>query len=301
MAAVLARIERPQVGQPAPAEAVVDAHGRALRSDGHRHVFEVRTVGGGAALQEARRIGVGRIAVVGVIVDHLVVVQRDDPRMRCVRCLQINVSLVERMARAVLLQRVRCRHAVLANGVSRAGALVDVVADEQHEVQFGRRHVALRCKESLLVMLARGQRDAQAPDIGIGRRRGPGATDTAGRIARLKAIPVVAPGLQPLYRHVDAESARRPGHDFALAHRLTHCRVAEYFVAHRVTSVAVIAVVGAEIETGRQPGIGFECQPGPQHDAVGSGLAACNAQCERVAAPVRRGGGANAGGSGPAT
>jgi hypothetical protein len=198
--------------------------------------------------------------------------------MRCVRGLQMRVALVERMAVPVAVQRVRCGRAMFAQVVGRAAAFVDVVAHEQHEVQFACGDFAVRHEEALLVVLAGGEREAQPPHVGVARGCSACVADRADGAAASEAVPIVALRLQALRMDVHAEGARRIGHDLAPRHRLTQCGVAEDFVAHGT---------GGPRAAGRLV-LGQRRQPGPEHDAVRPRLAARNAERERVRSPARR-------------
>jgi hypothetical protein len=82
-AAVLAAVQRPQLGQLPPQITIMDAHVRAVgrHAGRHRHVLEVGFVRGGTALQKQTRVKalVTRKAVSGIVVHHLVVVPGQDP------------------------------------------------------------------------------------------------------------------------------------------------------------------------------------------------------------------------------
>ncbi len=181
--AVLAAVQRPQVGQLAPSHAVVDAHlarvGR-VGPQSHRHVFKVGLIRRRPSPQEHLRIGVVAVQVIGVVVDHLVVVPGHHPGVGRVAGAQIGIRLVLRMALTVLMKQRGHATLVLAQHVLRVGAFVDVVAREQHQVQVALGDLAVGHVVALLVMLARRQRDAQAVHRVIEARAGAGAAHRAG-------------------------------------------------------------------------------------------------------------------------
>ena len=211
----------------------MDAHRAALRRNPQRHVLEVGLVGRGAAAQEALGIVAGRFAVAGIVVDDLVVVPGQDPRMRGVGGLQIGVALVQRVAVAVGVQRVRRACAVLAHFVGGAAPFIDVVADEEHEVHLAAGDLAMRSEVALLVVLAGSEREAQAPYIRIGRRRGARMADRADGIATPEAIPVVALRLQALRVDVHAQGSGSIGHHLAAGDGSAQGSVRMDLVLHR--------------------------------------------------------------------
>ena len=110
--AVLARVEDVEVGDVPVAEAPVEPHLALprLRAERHRHVLEVRLVAGRPALQELRaRVRELRIDA-RVVVGDLVVVPGDHPREQPVGLLEVRIRLVERVLKAVAIER----HALLA-------------------------------------------------------------------------------------------------------------------------------------------------------------------------------------------
>ena len=134
--AVLAGVEHVEPEQIAVGERAVDrVVGARRRFEAHRHVLVPRLVGRGAPGQER----VARIVVLadltGVVVVDLVVVPRDDPRHTGVGRLEEWVAVVQRVALAVLIERLALE--VLAGGTresAAAGGLVDVVAEEHERV-----------------------------------------------------------------------------------------------------------------------------------------------------------------------
>lgn len=107
--AVLATVQRPQLGQPAPGEAVMHAHaaGSGLLVERQRQMLEIGLIGMRAHPHELCR---GQVEIIvaaqaGVVVADLVIVPGQDPRMRAVRGLQVRIELVVRVAAAELRQR----------------------------------------------------------------------------------------------------------------------------------------------------------------------------------------------------
>ena len=222
-AAVLAAIEGPEVGQLAPVELLVQTHRgllRALRVGGDQHglVLKVGLVSGGAAQQKLLRVGVVAVLVVGVVVDHFVVVPHQHPRMGGVRGLQVRVAFVLGVALAVLRQGLGLPAAVLAHHELRVGALVDVVAHKQHEVQRLLGNLLMRNVLAVLVMLARGQGDAQLLHIGVGSGCGAGVAHAAEGVALAEAVPIVGGGLQVLQMHMHAVASAGISHHVHFLH-----------------------------------------------------------------------------------
>ena len=163
-AAVLAAIQRPQIGQLAPAELVVQTHVGGVVGiwpQEHGLVLKECLVRRSATLEHLLRVGVLTVLVVGVVVDHLVVIPHQHPGVRGMRRLQHRVTFVLFVAVAVLRQCFGLFALVLAKRVLRVAALVDVVAHEQHKVEGLFGNVCMRDELALLVMLAGRQRDTQ--------------------------------------------------------------------------------------------------------------------------------------------
>jgi hypothetical protein len=104
--------------------------------------------------------------------------------------LKIGVGLVERVAAAIVVERVdlapdMAAHFVIgaAIGLERAravvGALVDIVAIVEHEIHRLLCNVAPGGEQALLVVLATGGHEPQALDAGTGGRQRPGASHRA--------------------------------------------------------------------------------------------------------------------------
>ena len=148
-------------------------------------------------------------AIVGVVVLDLVVVPGQHPWVGRVRGLQIGITLVERVADPVVVERVRLGRPVRAHVVAPPRGLVDVVADVDDHVEVVRQHVAIRGEEALLVLLAGGDRDAQAIDTAIRGRRGARSPDGAHLTAGAEAIPVPPAGVEPIDLDVHGVRERR--------------------------------------------------------------------------------------------
>ena len=149
-------------------------HARPLRLHARRqrHVLVVGPVGGRAA-QRGTRLALHAVLgpIVGVVVVDLVVVPGDDPGTGGMRILQVRIAPVQRMARAVVLERIGLRRAVAAHVVAAPVRLVDVVAEEGDEVGVIGRDVPVGAEVPLLVLLAGGEGEAHAP-AHLGRKAG---------------------------------------------------------------------------------------------------------------------------------
>jgi len=198
---------------------------------------------------------------VRVVVADLVVVPDQQPRHARVDGLQGRVALVGGIAGTVLLERshdaraLERAHRVLARRV-----LVDVVAEEHHEVEFFGGHVAPGRVMAHVETLAACDGEVQRARA-VGGRRGAGAADGALLAECAKAVPVPAVRIEAGGLGVHAVRPRRFGNLFA-----TRDDVAKPFVA------GDLPLHG---HAGRQCRAG---QPGPQHDGVGTWLAGRDAQ-----------------------
>ena len=92
---------------------------------------------------------------------------------------------------------------VLAHAVVDPGVLVDVVAEVHHEIQVLTGHVFVRGEVTLLVVLARRDRESQAIDRRLRPRKRACAADGAQRVTGTEPIPVPAVGLEAGHFHVD--------------------------------------------------------------------------------------------------
>jgi hypothetical protein len=141
-----AGVEQVDVDQVAEGQATVegDVDARRYRRPPERHVLVVGLEGGGPAGQEGFSGLGGRILghLVGPVVVDLVVVEHDRPREGGVGGLQVGVALVLAVPVPVLDQGDRLAIAlVLAGPAGHRSALVDVVADLDHQVEILACHV----------------------------------------------------------------------------------------------------------------------------------------------------------------
>ena len=114
---------------------------------------------------------------------------------------QIAIGLVERVAVAIIHQRVDLVAVVLADSPLVAAAVgapfVDVVAGMEDEVEMLLRDPPERGEIAVLVVLAAADGEADPIDRRARRRRGPGAADLAHVVAGMEAVEVVARRLEP--------------------------------------------------------------------------------------------------------
>jgi hypothetical protein len=157
-------VEKVERGERAEARGRVNADLGAVGESGERaregrraerHVLVVRLVGRGA---QRRELGGWRAAAAGdharVVVLHLVVVPDDEPGTRRVHRPQVGIGLVERVARAELVERADVAAGRHAHRVLRVRILVDVVAEEQDDIRVVAAHVLVRAEEAVLPPLA---------------------------------------------------------------------------------------------------------------------------------------------------
>src|SRR2546422_11055136 len=115
------------------------------------------------------------------------------------RCLQVRVAAMERVARAIVRERVRLGRVMAAHEVAAPARLVDVVAEKRDEVRLVGNDVAIGAKKSLLVLLAGCEREAQPLRRRRRRGRSARATDRAAGVAGGEAGPIPAIGLPTLH------------------------------------------------------------------------------------------------------
>ena len=179
------RVEHVQIDQAAELQPPVEAHvaARGQRAGAQRHRFVVRLIGGGAAQHEELRRRVVLVEVAGVVVVDLVIVPGDHPRRRGVRRHQVAVRFVQRVAVAIVDERVELVAVVLAEAAVVPAAVgapfVDVVAGVEDEIELLVRDAPEGGEVAVLVVLAAADREAQAIDRRAGGRRGPRAADLA--------------------------------------------------------------------------------------------------------------------------
>jgi hypothetical protein len=184
--------------------------------------------------------------------------------------LQVAVGFIERVAPAVLRQGRGRGAAVLAHARAAVTDLVDVVAQEKHQVEVFAGQVAVRGVIALFVLLTGGEGETEpagrvAPH-GCGQR----AAHGAGGAGVVEAIPVFAPGLEPPWLDVQGMRKGGLGRGAARLHDLAEPVVLGDFPMRR-------RGLGR-----RRARIGPQHQPGPQHRAIGLGIARGHAQGERV-------------------
>ena len=269
--AILAVVEREDFREVAEAIAVVEPERRAHRLDlvRERHVLPIGLVGCGAHRQERLGDVIVRRDVVGVVVRHLVIVPRDDPGMPGMGCLQVAIRLIERIAVAIFLERSRATALVTTHQIASPAALVDIVAEEQHRVQFLVGHVALRGIETLLVLLARREGEAQRRHVLGPVGRGARAADRTGLALHGEAIPVEAVGPQPLDIDMHRVAPLRLGGRPARVHDLLHPLVLGDRPADGDRAVEPFGWIGRH-------------QAGPQHDRCRLGPPRGDAEAERI-------------------
>jgi hypothetical protein len=197
--------------------------------------------------------------------------------------LKIRVGLVERVAAAIVVERVdlapdMAAHFVIgaAIGLERAravvGALVDIVAIVEHEIHRLLCNVAPGGEQALLVVLATGGHEPQAFDAGTGGRQRPGASHRAFLAPDPEAIPVGAIGGQPGHLDMDRVGQFGMGQCLALRDERLEARVPGHFPAHRDRPWL-------------HPAQGFERsgrEPGPEHETVTGRIARGHPQRERI-------------------
>ena len=287
VAAVLAGVQHVEPGQPSPVDRPIDAQVRAGgRRQTHRLVLPPGLVGGGAACRERRGLGRHLGQEPGVVVLDLVVVPGHDPRAGGMDALQRRVALVEAIAVAVGVQRRDLGAVVLAHRGGVDPALVDVVAEMDHQVGVLMRREGPRRPEAVLPVLARREQEAQAIAPPPGGRRS-GSADRADLVSDAEAVEV--PGVVAQVAHVDVNRVRkhRRRRGAAGAHDPPEVLVAGHLPADR--HVAYLRHPA--------PGERLRCEAGPQHDAARDWIPRRHAQREQPAREV----GARARGTPPVT
>ena len=155
--------------------------------------------GDGSRIPSARALLAG---VADGVVGDLVVVHRDDPGERVVGGLQVGVALVE-LVPAAVGGEVDGLGDGDGTGPRLLGPLVDVVADEHHEVEVLDGHAGVRGVVAVAPVLARGDPEAHlvGGDAGAGER--PGAALRAGAPVDGEPVPVPGVGLEAARLDVD--------------------------------------------------------------------------------------------------
>ena len=261
---MLAAVEQVHAGERAPVGAAADAHVRAARAGGLR---KRQVLPEGAVGRAALRGEVGlqaRALQAGVVVLDLVVVPHHQPRCGGMGGLQQRVALVEGVAVAVVGERDGGAAAMRAHASRHVGVLVDVVAEEKHEVQVLRGDVAPRGVVAVVEALATRDGELEAR-LGIGRRRGARAAGRAAVAKRAEAVPVPAPGLETGRLGMHAVRPLRLG---ALDAASGDAREG-FVVGHLPCHVGAVRQVRAG-------------EAGPEHHAVGPRVAGRNAEREAL-------------------
>jgi hypothetical protein len=164
---------------------------------------------------------------------------------------------------------------VRATDRSGPGALVDVVAEVDDQIQVLGRHVLVRGEVALGVVLATREREAQRAEPGPGARRGTGAPYRADLVGDPEPVPVHAVRPQAVHLGVYRMRPRRRGTFDAAADD-----PAEVFVlGHLPPHVGRAAGHAPEPVDGERVGR----QAGPEHDTVRRRIPGRHAQCEHVA------------------
>ena len=156
----------------------------------HRHVLVERVIGVRAAREEQlARLAVHRAVARVVVVDLVIVGRRPARRRRHARLARFGVGLVERVTRAIVVERVRLGRVVRPHARD-AAILVDVVADVHDEVGASRDDRAISGEVAVLVVLA--ARDRERADAS-------GSVPRAGAV-RVRPIGLRCPPLVKRYQ-----------------------------------------------------------------------------------------------------
>jgi hypothetical protein len=258
-------------GQPAPVDGSVDAQvGAGRPGQPYRLVLPPCLIRGGTPGRESRGLGGHLREEPGVVVLDFVVVPGHDPGAGRVDALERRVALVEAVTVAVGVQGRDLGAVVLADGGGVGPALVDVVAEMDHQVGVLLGSKRPRRPEAVLPVLARREQEAQ-PISAPGRRCRPGATHRADLVTDAEAVEV--PGVRAQVADVDVDRVRQPRRRRCVpgAHDTPEPLVAGHLPADRH--------VDRRHPATRQR---LRRQPGPQHDAAGDGIAGCHAQREQT-------------------
>jgi len=240
-------------------------------------VLIIGLVGRRPHLQEAggiaRRVG----AIVGVVVGNFVVVPDRQPRRGGVGGLQVAIELVQRVAVAEFRQRRRDADFVPAHESRSPGLLVDVVAEMDDEIEVARRHVAIGREIALLVLLARGEGEAQPLRGAGGGGRGAGAAGRTLGGAGTEPVPVGTPRLEAAHVRMNRMGEGRNG----------------LFGASRDDPGEGFVLGDQPVDRDRcvrhaAPFERLRCEARPQNDAVFARRARGDAQGEGIAGEARR-------------
>ena len=191
--------------------------------------------------------------------------------------LQVAVEFVGGVAGPELGQRDGIRAFVRPAQEARIAGVIDVIAHEQHQIEVAGGDLAMHGEAALFVMLARRQRQAQPRRLAVCRWRGTGASDRTDRLATDESVVENAPRRQPIHRHPHAVRQARQGDHLARTQHLREGLVVRHFPAQSHRQRIHAASVGMRLGG----------QPGPQHDAARTWLAARDPERERVTIEVR--------------
>ena len=260
-------------------EAAIELEGRAVGLAGasQRHVLPVGPVCGRATCDRHLDRHVGIEIEVGVVVLELVVVPRDQPRVRGVRGLQVDVGLVLAVTDPVVVEREDlAQRLVLAEG--RRRAFVDVVAEVDDGVDVvGARDLFIRREVAVREVLARHEGEHQPVDRPVVPWCRACASDRADLVAALEPEEVLAvrPEVVELHVHAVRLIGGRP--DRAVTDDAAEALVPGNLVADGEDLVRHAAA--------RQERLGREARP--QHHAVRRRVARRDAQRERIHVEAR--------------
>ena len=277
---VLTGVEHVEAHEVAVCERAVDVEvGPGRWVEAHRHVLVPDLVSGRPAGQECVGCDVEIAARSRVVVVHLVVVPRDDPRHQRVGGLQQRVGLVDRVPLAVLLDRLaleglagRARPRVRG---ATSGILVDVVAEEHERVEVALLHeVAVGGVVAVLPVLAGGEREAEPLGCRAGRGERAGARRRRRETSDAEPVVVLGVGLES--GDVDVHRVAERGHGGG---RSGGDDVGELGVGRHLP-------LDVDVDVGKR--IGGE-QAGPQHHGVGERVAGRHAERERIGRDDRDG------------
>ncbi|MNT23407.1 hypothetical protein D3C72_1588250 [compost metagenome] len=158
--------------------------------------------------------------------------------------------------------------------------LVDVVAEEHHQVQVFLPHLPVCRIVALFPALAGSKREADARRQRIGRRRGAGARGSGHRVAMHETVEVPTVRAQPADFHMDGVAELRQGLRAAAADDPPECLVFGHFPLDCQRALQCGDATGIGLRRARDAPVE---QAGPQHESVGSGRAARHAKREQVA------------------
>jgi hypothetical protein len=200
------------------------------------------------------------------------------------RSLEVGVGLVLGVALAVVLQRHRLRALVVAD-IPAAGhvrallVLVLVVAEVQHQVRLVLGEAAVGREETVLVLGTAGEGHGQGRRRFVPGRAGQCAADRTDVAAGAEPVEVLAPGLQAAQFRMDRVGAFRQGLLHAALNDVPHRSVLSNLPGHgdNAGGHAAQPVFCERVER----------EPGPEHEAVGPGVAGRDAEGEGICREAR--------------